>query len=405
MVNLGMITQSFRLREYYYMLLRHKLYFFGAIFASMFIALILTFVLPKSYRAETVLLIQEEKFLNPLISGLAISPGMAERLRTLKEELLSWQRLTLLAEKLGMDKTTKNQYEYEQMIRSLRDHVSVKMKGHDIITIRFEGADPKQAQKIVQTLSDIIIQGNLASQNLEANSAIRFIEEQLEAYRTKLEKSEAELRTFQELYESTLPVASRLNDQLVNLKMQLNTLLIDNTEEHPEVIKTKQLIEDLQKQRDAQFNLAKEQGLDIDSKRYNEFTSVTPVHEQQLAKLQRNYAVNDQMYQSLLNRLETAKISQTLEQSDKGTKFFILEPARLPLKPVSPNKFMLLFGGFLVGLGLGCVLIYFLEFGDNSIRTVDDARLLLEQPILGWIGTIHPEELLLEHQARSAVHV
>ena len=401
MMNLSVATYNLRLREYYYMMLRHRFYFFGAVLCSVLVSFILMFVLPKSYRAETVLLIQEEKILNPLISGLAVSPSVADRMRTLREELLSWQRLTLLVEKLGLDKNVKGPYAYELLIKELKEQVSIKLQGHDIITVRFLGPDPRKAQKIVQTLSDIIIQGNLTSQNFEANSAIRFIQEQLETYRVKLEQSEAELRSFQEMYESTLPLVIHMNEQLIGLKMELNNLLVDNTEEHPQVIRTKQLIAELEKKRDDQLKLAQKQGFDVNPEQYSQLTSVMPIQEQQMVRLKRNYAVNDHVYQTLLSRLETAKISQTLELSDKGTKFRILEPARLPLRPVRPNKMMLFLGGFLIGLGLGSVLVYFLEHCDNSIRSVDEARLLLEKPILGWTVTIRPEELLLENQVRS----
>src|SRR4051812_12931443 len=103
-MNLTNVTQTLRVREYYYMVIRHKTWFFASVLVSFFISLTLAFTLPKIYRAETVLLVEGEKMLNPLISGIAISPSVAARMRTLREELLSWQRLTLLVETLKLDK-------------------------------------------------------------------------------------------------------------------------------------------------------------------------------------------------------------------------------------------------------------------------------------------------------------
>ena len=121
-----------------------------------------------------------------------------------------------------------------------------------------------------------------------------------------------------------------------------------------------------------------------------------------MAKLQRDYAVNESIYQRLLQRLETAKISQTLEESDSGTKFRVLEPPRLPLIPVKPNKPLFVFGGLIVGLGLGVVLVYLLELSDNTIRSVDEARGFLDFPVIGSIGTIRPEELLMAERLRNS---
>ena len=399
-MNLNQVTQTLRLREYYYMLLRHKFSFFVIVATCWFVALVTSFVLPKIYRSETTLLVEDEEILNPLISGLAIAPSMSSRMRTLKDELLSWQRLTLLAEKLKIDKQVKNQIGYERMIKSLRSHIVFRTQDAHIVNVGFEGTDPKEAQNIVQTLGDIIIDGTLTSQRVEASSAIGFIKNQLDEYRGKLEKSEEELRKFKEIYSSSLPVATHMNEQLVALKMELNQLLIGNTEEHPRVKQTRKLIQAMEQQRDEQLNQAQQEGVDIDPAEYAKLVSSVPRQEQQLAKLQRDYAVNDHIYGTLLQRLETAKISETLENSDKGPKFRILEPARLPLEPVKPNKLLMMAGGLAFGAALGFVFIYLIELSNTSIRNLDEAREVLTFPIFGSIPPINPEELLMEDSIR-----
>ena len=404
-MNFNSVTQTLRLREYYYMALRHKISFLSVVVFCLGIALSMVFVLPKIYRAETVLLIEDEKILSPLISGLAISPSVAARMRTLREELLSWPRMTLLVEKLKLNEKAKTPLQRERLIKNIRDHILIKMREHDIITISFEGPDPKRAQAIVQTLSDIIISGNITASDLEANSAIRFIKEQLKVYRDNLEESETKLRKFRELYSSTLPVALRMNEQLVSTKIELNNMLVTNTEEHPRVVQTRQLIKQLEGQRDGFMKKAREEGAEINPEEFAKLISSAPLQEQQLARLQRDYAVNESIYQQLLKRLETAKISQTLEESENGTKFRILEPARLPLIPVKPNKTLFLVGGLICGIGLGIFLVYLWELSDNSIRTVEEARNLLGHPIFGSIAPIRPEELLLGERLRQEVGV
>ncbi|OGW86072.1 MAG: hypothetical protein A3C35_04110 [Omnitrophica bacterium RIFCSPHIGHO2_02_FULL_46_11] len=386
------------------MLLRHKLVLSWIVAICVGIASVSTLFLTKIYRAETALLVQDEEILKPLIAGLAIAPSVAARLRSLREELISWQRLTLLVEQLKLDKEyNKNPLEYERLIKRLRDKISIKMGGSQIITVSFEGPDPKRAQDIVQTLSDIILGGTLTSQKLEASSAIRFIDEQLTAYRTKLEKSEEQLREFREVYSSTLPVATQTNAQLVGLKLELNNLLIENTEEHPRVIQTRKQIEALENQRNDQMRKAKEAGIDIEPEEYAKLVSSIPRQEQQLAKLQRDYMVNANIYESLLQRLETAKLSETLEQSEKGPKFRILEPARLPLEPVKPRVPLVILGGLVVGLILGISVVYLLDLSNTSIRNLDEARIILDFPIFGSIPPINPEELIIqENLGRTA---
>lgn len=395
-MNLSNVSNSLRLREYYYMATRHKGLFAIVTVLCILVSVIVAVSLPKIYQAETVLLIQDKDILNPLISGLAISPSVYSRIHTLREELLSWQRLTLLVEKLKLDQHIKTPLEYERLIKNLRNSLSIRFRGSDIIAVSHEGRDPKKSQEIVQTLSDIIVDGSLTSQKIEANTAIRFIQEQLNTYRGKLEKSEEELRKYREVYSSTLPVATRMNEQLVALKIELQHLLVENTEEHPRVIQTRQLIESMEAQRDEWMQKSKEAGIDINKEEYSKLVSSVPLQEQQLARLSRDYQVNERIYEALLQRLETAKISETLEQSDQGPKFRILEPARLPLTPVKPRKPLIVLGGFIVGFILSGLLIYLLELSDASIRSLDEARLMLDLPIFGSIPPIRPEELMIE---------
>ncbi len=404
-MNLSAVSNSLRLREYYYMVTRHKGLFACVTVFCLLVSVIIAFSLPRIYQAETVLLVEDKDILNPLISGLAIAPSVISRMRTMREELLSWQRLTLLAEKLKLDKHSKTPLEYERLIKNLRNNLSIRFREADIITVSYQGKDPKKSQEIVQTLSDIIVDGSLTSEKIEASSAIRFIQDQLSVYRAKLEKSEQELRKYQEIYGSTLPVATRMNEQLVSLKIELQHLLVENTDEHPRVIQTRQLIENMEAQRDEWMKKSKDAGIEINPEEYSKLVSSVPLQEQQLARLHRDYRVNERIYESFLQRLETAKISETLEQSDQGPKFRILEPARLPLSPVKPRKPLIVLGGFVVGFILGGLLIYLLELSDASIRSLDEARLMFEFPILGSIPPIRPEELLMEKSLVGGVRV
>lgn len=400
-MSLNSMTSSFPIREYYYMFMRHKLIVILSVIVCVLGSIGVSLSMKKVYRAQTTLMTEGEQILGPLVHGLAITPDKWQRMRALREQLLSWPRLTLLVQKLGMDKNVKDPVRYEAMITDLRQQIGLNLRPNGVLKLSYEGTNPKKAQEIVQALSDIIVEGTITSTNLQANSAIQFIEEQLDIYRTKLEESETKLREFNELYSSTLPVATNLNNQLVQLKMELQNLLVNNTEKHPRVIQTRELIERLEAQRDAHYREAREAGLDVGSENYAKLVSSVPYQEQELAKLRRDYSINNNLYQQFRQKLETAKLSQTLEDAEKGLRFTILEPARLPLKPFKPNRVMIIITGIFAGLGVGVGLVLLIELGNTSIKTVDEARKLLELPILGTIATIKPEELLLGERLRA----
>jgi hypothetical protein len=110
------------------------------------------------------------------------------------------------------------------------------------------------------------------------------------------------------------------------------------------------------------------------------------------ATMARDMDVNEAVYNMLLQRLETAKITQRLEISQEGTRYTILDPPRLPLRPVKPNKPLVIFLGLLTGAAAGAGLVFGREFMDQSILDIEDAKQSLELPILGAISRITTQE-------------
>ena len=78
-----------------------------------------------------------------------------------------------------------------------------------------------------------------------------------------------------------------------------------------------------------------------------------PEVEAELSRLDRDYEVNKRQYDTLLERLESAKISEQAEQSSENVKFRVIEPPTVPLKPSGPNRILLNSMVLLLALGSG----------------------------------------------------
>jgi hypothetical protein len=74
-----------------------------------------------------------------------------------------------------------------------------------------------------------------------------------------------------------------------------------------------------------------------------------------------------------------------LEQRQIGEQFKIIDGARLPEKPISPDRFRINMFGILAGLGLGLGLVAFLEYRDTSFKSDDDVMTTLALPVLAVI--------------------
>jgi uncharacterized protein involved in exopolysaccharide biosynthesis len=74
---------------------------------------------------------------------------------------------------------------------------------------------------------------------------------------------------------------------------------------------------------------------------YQARVEATPMRQQEIEDLSRDYANVKEQYQSLLDRRFHAGIAMDLERKQKAERF-ILDPARVPEKPVKPNRLLLI---------------------------------------------------------------
>ncbi|MBF0467969.1 MAG: protein GumC [Desulfamplus sp.] len=118
---------------------------------------------------------------------------------------------------------------------------------------------------------------------------------------------------------------------------------------------------------------------------YQQRVEDTPKREQELLSLKRDYSNIQEVFSSLLNRKLEAELSVNMEKKQKGEQFRILDHARLPEKPISPDVRKLLIFSLAAGLGCGGGIIFLLELLDGSIRRNDDIEKKIGLPILAAI--------------------
>lgn len=92
-----------------------------------------------------------------------------------------------------------------------------------------------------------------------------------------------------------------------------------------------------------------------------------PLHEQELAKVNRDYEISMENYKSLLEKRIEAELASEMETRQKAEKFSVLDAARLPEKPVRPDRVLLL--AITVGAGLfaSCLIGFGVELKNNVL--------------------------------------
>jgi uncharacterized protein involved in exopolysaccharide biosynthesis len=219
------------------------------------------------------------------------------------------------------------------------------------------------------------------------------------------------------------------NRQEVNdveqMRAQLKNLLSRYTERHPDVARLKVRISELEEQTKAeaditpidddssasstnqtaslpvayqtQYSEIKQEmrrlESDIEDTKgqvsiYQKRVENTPKREQELLSLKRDYQNIQSAYDSLLDRKLESEIAVNMERKQKGEQFRILDPAKLPQKPVRPDMKKLFIMVVGAGLAVGGGIIFLLEYMDNSFKRPEDIESDLELPVLCTVPQI-----------------
>ena len=220
--------------------------------------------------------------------------------------------------------------------------------------------------------------------------------------------------------------------RLSDLKIQLTTLRQQFSEEHPDVKKCKSEIAEIEKQLAQKGHGAGTAESKPDNPAYITLDSeLSSVHteikstqaqindlKQRLGEYQRNiYAspavenkykdlmmvrTNTQAkYDDLMRKLMEARVSQGLEKEQKGERFTIIDPARMPEKPYKPNRLAILLIGLILSIGAGIGNGTVKEYTDRAVR--DDNILSLDTsfPVLAKIPYITLDEDLRRRKKTS----
>ena len=138
---------------------------------------------------------------------------------------------------------------------------------------------------------------------------------------------------------------------------------------------------------------------------YHQRVETTPRIEQELLSLRRDYENIQETYESLLERKLEADIAVNMEKKQQGERFRILDPPRLPDKPISPNMKKLFLMCIMAGLGLGGGLIFLSEFFDDSVRKPESVHTRLGIPVLVAVPSLDRRPDVLRRRINNVASI
>lgn len=159
------------------------------------------------------------------------------------------------------------------------------------------------------------------------------------------------------------------NPTYINLTTQLNAI----------TIKLKNLIVDREK-------------IEREIDRHQDNIQKTPIIEQQLNAITRDYEGAKEKYDEIEDKLMKAKMAHGVVATQRGERFTILEPAELPRSPSEPNRLAIILLGFVLGCGGAFGLAATREYFDTSVKSKKELDRLTKIPVLSVISYFETKE-------------
>ena len=116
-----------------------------------------------------------------------------------------------------------------------------------------------------------------------------------------------------------------------------------------------------------------------------------PVHDAELMELTRDYGIYTALYNDLVAKREQASMSVNLERRQIGEQYVLLDPARLPEAPFSPNRILINLFGILGGLALGLGVVALIEYRDGSFKADYEIASVLAMPVLAVVPVMRSD--------------
>jgi polysaccharide chain length determinant protein (PEP-CTERM system associated) len=203
------------LRDYLQVFLHRKWLFIVPVVASVVVSAVVARVLPRVYRSFAEILVEEKRISNPLIEHIAVSRSIGDKMHVVRAKILSQSYLERLIKDMRLDVEYDNRGAMAFAIGELRRQIKLQVPGGQMIRVVCEREDPKEAKEIVDYLVDYLIEENLRLQDWEVQSALKYIDAQLDIYNKKLESSEIFIHGFSELMGATLGPSPYDNIQML----------------------------------------------------------------------------------------------------------------------------------------------------------------------------------------------
>ncbi len=284
-------------------------------FISSIAFLTAAWVWPRIYTSTSVVLVDSESILSPLMKGTAVTTGIKDEAKRARQIILNKSSIEKIL-KLGVwqeamdsdaaalkaqeqpiednisqkssskevnerivqpptgdsaesppkeieatlsksEQTEEDELRFEVMTKIIKASTTVENVGRSLIEINYQNGDPQVAFETASLLTDIFVNESINAKQSESRSAFEFIDNQVSIYQKQLTEAESAIKVFRSInVESTPGAKQNASTRLIELNAELETAELNKSAEQASiVVRRKQLRGEL---RESSSGIAKE---------------------------------------------------------------------------------------------------------------------------------------------------
>ena len=359
-----------------------------------------SYVVPRSYEASATVSI-EKNYLNVLMQDIAVTPSIEERGHALSVVMMSRGMLLRVLSDLKVEVGSKSEAEIEKIIKRFQTKTQIKIdinrssrKDMELFTVSYRDNEPQFARDYVNMLINRYIVDSLSSKRQEAIGANRFVFSQMDLYKDKIDRTE------EELARRRREQGVQLATQLPALQKKYEELLVQYTEQHPEVVRVRSEIEAAREQMQMQ---ARQDQRPTGAEKMREKqpkARATAESKKSTADLERDREAYKKIYESLVASIGRAEMSSKVETQANSDTFRILDPAVLPIEPVGAPRWKIILLGILAGIAGGAGIVIVTNMMDRSIKDLETLK-GFGLPVIGVIPRIQSVKAILSSRRKD----
>ena len=433
---------------------------------------LVVYKLPNQYEASARVYVDTQSILKPLLSGMTMLPNLEQQVLFMRRTLISRPNVERVAREVDLDVKATDAKEMTKLVDDMMANIKIAgTERDDIYTISYTGTSAREGKDVVQAFLTIFVEGSFGGKKQESDKAVQFIDDQIRSYEERLAQAENALKDFkiknmgmlpnqgadygsrmmatnESLSQARLELAGAeqarnairrqisggggsgtrgapvfvdpvMDERIATVVKTLDALRTQYTEQHPDIVANRRLLEQLQARRaeaakntkpsldpgasyspmlqqltvqlsDAEARVASLQArvaeFSARSGRLRGQSEQVPEIEAQLVRLNRDYEVNRENYQKLVERRETAKMSGELSSATDMLTFRVIDPPTAPNVPSGPNRLRLFSLVFVAALAAGLAGAFLLSQLRPTFLSQAALREATGLPILGSVS-------------------